>query len=287
MKVGYIGLGLMGNPCGMHLLAAGHSLFVWARRKESAALLVAKGATFCSSAAEVAGKVDILFTNLTDTPDVEAVLLGEKGVREGAKAGLVVVDMSTISATATRRMAETLAESGITLVDAPVSGGTVGAENGTLTIMVGAEPEVFERIRPVLAAMGSSITRIGTVGSGQVAKSCNQIVITGTIVAVAEAIAFAEKNGVDAAPIREALLGGFASSRVLELHGKRMLDNNYTPGFKSVLHRKDIEIVVAIAAELGLALPVTQVGYGLLQKSVEHGYSEEDSAALFKVVKSL
>jgi 2-hydroxy-3-oxopropionate reductase len=285
MKLGYIGLGLMGRPCALNLIKGGHTLFVWARRPTSAKEVVEKGATFCDSIAETASKCEILFTNVTNTEDVQDVLFGAAGVVASGNRGLTIVDMSTISATATRNMGKRLEAHGMELVDAPVSGGTAGAKDGTLTIMVGAKEETFERIMPVLACMGKSITRIGDIGAGQVAKSCNQIVITGAIAAVAEAILFAEKAGVDPVPVRTALLGGFARSKILELHGQRMIEDNYAPGFKTVLHLKDIGIVNDIAKELGLRMPVTQVGCGLLQRTVEAGFGELDSASLFKVTE--
>lgn len=283
MNIGYIGLGLMGVPCALNLIKGGHSLFVWARRPEAAAPLTAAGATACGSIAEAAGKAEILFLNVTNTKDVEQVLFGENGVTASGNKGLVVVDMSTVSATGTRDMAKRLEPFGMELVDAPVSGGTVGAAAGTLTIMVGATQATFERIKPVLACMGKSITRIGDCGAGQVAKSCNQIVITGAIAAVAEAIRFAEAAGVDPKPVREALLGGFAGSKILELHGNRMIQDDYAPGFKTVLHRKDMGIVEDIAGELGLELPVSKLGVQLLDRTIEAGCGEEDSAAMFKV----
>lgn len=283
MNIGYIGLGLMGTPCTLNLLKAGHTVHVWARRKESAGEVMEHGALWCESIAQVAAKSEIVFLNVTNTDDVASVLFDPRGVVEGNNKGLIVVDMSTISATATRTMAKRLQEHGMELVDAPVSGGTAGAKDGTLTIMVGATQETFDRIQPVLAAMGKTITRIGDSGAGQVAKSCNQIVITGAIASVAEALHFAISAGVDPALVREALLGGLAGSKVLDIHGNRMIKDTYAPGFKSVLHLKDVGIVNDIAEELGLNMPVTKIGYGLLQKTVEAGYGEEDSAVMFKV----
>ena len=283
MNIGYIGLGLMGTSCALNLIKAGHSLFVWARRPESAKPVLDKGAVWCGSIAETAAKCDILFLNVTNTDDVESVLFGMNGVTESRNKGLTVVDMSTISATATRTMAKRLETHGIELVDAPVSGGTSGAENGTLTVMVGARQKTFDRIKPVLEAMGKTITRIGDCGAGQVAKSCNQIIITGAIAAVAEAFRFAEAANVDAALVRQALLGGLAGSKILEIHAQRMIDDSYAPGFKTALHLKDISIVEKIAEELHLNMPVTQIGYGLLQKTVDAGYGEEDSAAMYKI----
>lgn len=285
MNIGYIGLGLMGSPCASNLLKAGHRVFVWARRPESAREVLEQGAEWCPSIAEAASQCEILFLNVTNTKDVESVLFGQRGVVESGNASLTIVDMSTISATATRAMAERLKPYGMELVDAPVSGGTVGAIGGTLTIMVGATEETFERIKPVLLCMGKSVTRIGDCGAGQVAKSCNQIVITGTIAAVAEAFRFAEAAGVDPVPVRKALMGGFAGSRVLELHGNRMIEDSYDPGFKTVLHLKDMAIVRGIAEELGLEMPVSQAGIELLQKTVDAGYGEQDSASLFKITR--
>ncbi len=285
MNIGYIGLGLMGRPCVLNLIKGGHSLFVWARRPESAAEVMAKGAVLCGSSADVAAKADLVFLNVTNTADVREVIFGANGLASSGKRGLTIVDMSTISATATRAMGKELAALGMELVDAPVSGGTVGAIAGTLTFMVGASPAVFERIKPVLACMGSTITRIGDCGAGQVAKSCNQIVITGAIAAVAEAVNFARANGVDPNPVREALMGGFAGSRILELHGKRIIDNSFEPGFKAALHCKDIGIVEEIAKELGLNMPVTDVGFSLLRKTVEQGYGDLDSSAMCKVIE--
>ena len=283
MNIGYVGLGLMGRPCVLNLMKAGHTVFVWARRKESAQQVVVEGAVFCDSIAEAASRCELLFLNVTNTEDVESVIFGPEGAAASGNKGLIIVDMSTISATATRTMAKRLAPLGMELVDAPVSGGTAGAQNGTLTIMVGASEKTFEKITPVLRAMGSTITRIGDCGAGQVAKSCNQIIITGAIAAVAEAFRFAEAAGVDPKPVREALLGGFAGSKVLEMHGMRMIEDNYAPGFKTVLHRKDMGIVKGIAEELHLKLPVSEVGIGLLERTIEAGHGEEDSSAIFTI----
>lgn len=287
MKIGYIGLGLMGAPCVKNLIKAGYETHIWARRPEAMASLVGEGAIAADSIVELAKRVDILFTNVSNTTDVEDVLLGEKGVHLSQKSGLIVIDMSTISATATRGMAARLAMQGIELVDAPVSGGTAGAQAGTLTIMVGASAPVFEVIKPVLFALGTTITRVGECGSGQVAKSCNQIIITGTIAAVSEAFKFAGSMGVDLGLVREALLGGFAGSRILEMHALRMINHDYAPGFKAVLHKKDMGIVSDIAKELKLALPVTEQATNLLDKTVNAGFGEEDSSAMFEIIKKL
>ena len=283
MKIGYIGLGLMGKPCTLNLIKAGHSLYVWARRPEATGEVAEKGAVVCASIAEVAAQVEVLFLNVTNSSDVEAVLFADNGVVKGGKKGLIVVDMSTISAIATRNMAKRLEPHGIELVDAPVSGGTIGAINGTLTIMVGTSEATFERVKPLLLHMGKTVTRIGDTGAGQVAKSCNQIAITGTIMAVAEAIHFARAAGVDPAPIREALLGGFAGSKILEIHGNRMITDDYAPGFKTILHAKDMGIVHDIAEELGLDMPVSETGLNMLKEAVKAGYGELDSSAMYKL----
>ncbi len=283
MKIGYIGLGLMGKHCTLNLIKAGHSLYVWARRPEATKEVADQGATVCGSIADVASQVDVLFLNVTNSNDVEAILFNENGVTKGGNKGLVVVDMSTISAIATRDMAKRLEQYGIELVDAPVSGGTIGAINGTLTIMVGASQATFDRVKPLLLHMGKSVTRIGDTGAGQVAKSCNQIVVTGTIMCVAEAFQFAKAAGVDPAPIREALLGGFAGSKILEIHGNRMLTDDYAPGFKTVLHKKDMGIVNDIAHELHLDAPISELGLDALNRAVDAGYGELDSSALFKL----
>ncbi|MDR2489285.1 MAG: NAD(P)-dependent oxidoreductase [Desulfovibrio sp.] len=283
MKIGYIGLGLMGKPCSFNLIKAGHSLHVWARRPETAKEVVERGARYCGTIAEVASRVEVLFLNVTNSNDVENILFADNGVIKGGKKGLIVVDMSTISAIATRNMAKRLKEHGIELVDAPVSGGTIGAVNGTLTIMVGASEEIFDRVKPLLLHMGTTVTRIGDSGAGQVAKSCNQIIVTGNIMAVAEAFQFAKAAGVNPIPIREALLGGFAGSKILDIHGKRMLSGDYTPGFKTALHKKDMGIVHDIIQELYLEAPLSEMGLEILAKAVEAGYGDIDSSAIFKL----
>ncbi len=283
MNIGYIGLGLMGAPCARHLINAGHSLFIWARRREAAQDLLNSGAQWCNSPAHVAERVETLFTNLTDTPDVQEVLLGANGVIEGGRSGLTVVDMSTISATASREMAVRLKARGIDFADAPVSGGTAGAQNATLTIMVGADAAVFEKVKPLLAVMGSKITHIGGIGAGQVAKSCNQIIVTVNLLAVSEAFKLADSLGVAPAKVREALLGGFANSKILDMHGKRMLDGDYAPGFKTSLHVKDMQMVCAMAEELGMILPGSMIGLELLKETAKAGYGEQDSSAMFEV----
>ena len=287
MNIAFIGLGIMGRPMALNLLRAGHRVFVHGRRAESMTPLVQAGCTACDSPQAAAAQAEIIFTMVSDTPDVERVLFGDQGVLHGAQPGAVVIDMSTISPGATRRFAEDMAARGIAMLDAPVSGGDVGAINGTLSIMVGGKPEIFERVQPLLAILGKNIVHVGDHGAGQVAKACNQIVVALTIEGVAEALTFARQNAVDPAKVRQALLGGFAASRILEVHGQRMLDDNYQPGFKTKLHRKDLNIVLQTANELGLALPGTALAMQHLNALMDADEGELDSAAIMKVVQRL
>lgn len=284
MKVGYIGLGIMGRACAANLLRAGFAVSVYARRPASAAPLVAMGATAYDSPAALAQAVDVVITNVSDTPDVEAVLLGEHGVIHGAHAGLVAVDMSTINPLAAKTIAARLGAAGIAFLDAPVSGGEVGAVAGTLTIMVGGEADALARVRPVLEAMGKTITHIGASGAGQVAKACNQIVVAVSIAAVAEAMKFARACEVNPAKVREALLGGFAGSRILDVHGQRMIDDNYVPGFKAKLHQKDMGIVADTAQALGITLDSTAHVSQLIAQLVAEGGGELDSSAIARLI---
>jgi 2-hydroxy-3-oxopropionate reductase len=285
MKVGYIGLGLMGRPCAMHLHNAGHQLAVYARREASTAPFGEIGATICATPAEVAACSDVIFTNVSDTPDVEQLILGKDGIIEGIKPDAVVVDMSTISPVVTRDIAQKLKEKGAHMLDAPVSGGSAGAESGTLSIMIGGEAAIVQRIMPLFEVMGSNIVHIGDNGAGQVTKACNQIVITQTIAGVAEAYCLADAMNVDKAKVRQALLGGFANSKILEMHGQRMLDDNYDPGFKAVLHKKDMNMVLQAASALGVALPGSGVATQWLNALVGDGSGELDSSAIYKVMK--
>jgi 2-hydroxy-3-oxopropionate reductase len=285
MDIAFIGMGIMGKPMAINLKKAGHTVYVHGRRPETMTPPLEAGCAGCASIAEAAAQADIIIIMVSDTIDVEQVLFDDKGVIHGARAGSVVVDMSTISPTATRHMARKLRDHGIEMLDAPVSGGEVGAINATLSIMVGGKPEVFERVKPVFEAMGKNIVLVGDNGAGQVAKACNQIVVAVTIEAVAEALTFARKNDVDPAKVRDALMGGFAGSRILEVHGKRMLDNDYTPGFKTKLHQKDINIVMQTAKELGLALPGAALVMQHLNALMGTGGAELDSAAVMKIVE--
>ncbi len=286
-KVGYIGLGIMGRPMALNLLKAGYPVWVYARRTEALQPLTKAGATACTSPAEVARHTDLVFTNVSDTPDVEQVVLGENGIIHGAQHGAVLVDNSTISPSATRTMAGTLRARGIEMLDAPVSGGEKGAIDGTLSIMVGGRSEVFARVQPLFKVLGRNIVHVGGNGAGQVTKACNQVVIAQTIAAVGEALILATASGVDPAKVREALLGGFAGSRVLEVHGQRMLERNFEPGFMARLHQKDMRIVLETARELGIAVPGAAQVTQYINALVGSGDGELDSTALVTVQERL
>ena len=287
MDVGFIGLGLMGRPMALNLIKAGHRVHVWSRRRESMQPLLDAGAGDCASAAEVARRASITISMVADAPDVEQVTLGPDGVADGARAGHIHIDMSTIAPAAAQSIATRLAARGIVALDAPVSGGEPGAIAATLTIMVGGEAEAFERVQPLLEAMGKSITRIGAAGAGQVAKACNQIITGVGVASVAEALNFAAKSGVDGAKVREALLGGFAYSRILENHGQRMLARNFKPGFKAWMHQKDVRIVMDEAHRLGLALPTAAATMQLFNAMAGSGLGEDDSVALLKLLERM
>ena len=285
--VGFIGLGIMGRPMALNIRNAGYELHVYARRAESMQPLADAGAIPSDSPAAVAQAADVVFIMVSDTPDVESVLFGELGVASAANAGQIVVDMSTISPVNTRDMAARLAALDIDMLDAPVSGGEVGAIAGTLSIMVGGNAAVFARVQPLFGVMGGNIVHIGDHGCGQVAKACNQITVAGAIAAVAEAMLFARKNGTDPYKVREALLGGFAGSKILEVHGKRMLDHNFQPGFKTALHQKDMDIVLDTARQIGLALPTSAMVAQFLNALVGSGDGELDSSAIVKVIEKM
>jgi len=287
LLAGFVGLGIMGQPMALNLLKGGHTLRVYGRRAESMLPLEHAGATACASAAEATRGCEAIFTMVADTPDVEQVIFGPSGVAEGAARGSVVVDMSTISPVATRSMAARLAGRGIEMLDAPVSGGEVGAVNGTLSIMVGGKPEVFDQAKPLFECMGKNIVLIGANGAGQVAKACNQIVGAVALESVAEGLTLARKNGVDPGKVRDALLGGFAWSRVLEIHGRRIVERDFKPGFKAKLHQKDLRIVTETAAQLGIGLPQSALIAQHLNALVGMGCGEEDSAAVAKVLEIL
>ena len=282
-QIGFIGLGVMGRPMAGHLLAAGHRLTVHNRSRAAVDELVAAGAQVRNTPADVARQSDIVITMLPDTPDVESVIAGPGGVLEGLRAGAVVIDMSSISPAATRELAARVAARGATMLDAPVSGGEIGAKNATLSIMVGGDANAFERVRPILACMGNPerIVHIGAEpGSGQICKICNQIAIGGALAGVSEAFALARKAGVDASRVRQALLGGFAASRVLEVHGERILTGNFAPGFRARLYQKDLRIAEETAAAHGVAVPATAVVAEMVEALVSDGGGDLDYSAI-------
>lgn len=283
--IGYIGLGIMGRPAALNLARASHRLRVYARRKESLAPLLEAGAEAADTPAAMAEGCEFVVTNVSGTPDVREVLLGEGGVAEGAAPGTIVIDMSTISPDATREMAAQLEEKGIHLLDAPVSGGEKGAIDGTLSFMVGGKADVFGRALPVFQAMGANIVHVGESGAGQVVKACNQVVIGATIEGVAEAIRLAKRNGVDPGKMREALLGGFANSKVLDSHGMRMLNGDYAPGFRATLHLKDLRIARENARQAGTELPSGDLFISRLEKCIEDGEGDLDSTVVCRVLE--
>lgn len=284
MQLGFIGLGIMGAPMAGHLRAAGHDLFVHTRSAVPRALLDA-GAVRCANGAEVARRADVIFTMLPDTPDVEAVLFGADGVAAGLTAGKTVVDMSSISPTATKGFAQRIGALGGDYLDAPVSGGEVGAKAASLTIMVGGPQAVFDRVLPLLQLMGKNITLVGGHGDGQTTKVANQIIVALNIAAVGEALVFAAKAGADPAKVRQALMGGFASSRILEVHGERMIKRSFAPGFRIRLHQKDLALALAGARELGVALPQTAGAAQLMQAVAAHGGADLDHSALVQALE--
>ncbi|MFC0010259.1 2-hydroxy-3-oxopropionate reductase [Devosia nitrariae] len=286
MMIGFIGLGVMGRPMAAHLIEAGQTLHLH-RVKPISQHLVDQGGIACSSAREVAEKSDIVILMLPDTPDVEAVLFGQDGLEEGLSAGKLVIDMSSISPVATKQFAERLRRKDIGYVDAPVSGGEVGAKNAALTIMVGGSEADFSRARPLFEAMGKNITHVGAVGDGQTAKVANQIIVGLTIEAVSEALLFAKVAGADPARVREALMGGFASSRILELHGQRMIDRTFDPGFRIRLHRKDLTLATDAAKALELALPNTAMTQQLMNAALAIGLGDKDHSALIEALEHL
>jgi 2-hydroxy-3-oxopropionate reductase len=284
MKLGFIGLGIMGAPMAGHLRAAGHELFVTTRRAVPQALLEA-GAVACTHATEVAKNADIVFLMVPDTPDVEAVLFGPEGVAAGLHAGKTVVDMSSISPTATKAFAARINALGCDYLDAPVSGGEVGAKAASLTIMVGGPQATFDRVLPLLQLMGKNITRVGGNGDGQTTKVANQIIVALNIAAVGEALLFASKAGADPAKVRQALMGGFAASRILEVHGERMIKRTFAPGFRIRLHQKDLGLALQGARELGVSLPQTASAAQLMQVCAANGGADLDHASLVKALE--
>ena len=287
--VGFIGLGLMGRPMATNLLKAGHSLVVHSRSPEPVEALVALGAARATSPADVAKRVTRLITMLPDSADVELVLEGPNGVFGAVQSGTIIIDNSSIAPGVARRLATRATELGATMLDAPVSGGEIGAIGGTLSIMVGGDAHAFDTVKPILDVMGNpeKVVRIGEAGAGQLCKVCNQMVIAGTLAVVSEAFALAAKSGIDAAKMREALLGGFASSRVLEVHGERILKSNFKPGFKTKLFAKDLRIASATLTENQVPAPVLAVAQQLVSARMSAGAGEEDYSGMAKVILQL
>jgi len=283
-KLGFIGLGVMGTPMAANLIKGGHALYVHTRRTVPAEL-VRLGAKTCADATDVARHADIVFLMLPDTPDVATVLFGDRSVAAGLSAGKTVVDMSSISPMETKAFARKINELGCDYLDAPVSGGEVGAKAASLTIMVGGTEAAFERIKPLFELMGKNITLVGSNGDGQTTKVANQIIVALNIVAVGEALVFASKAGADPAKVRRALMGGFASSRVLEVHGERMIKRTFAPGFRIQLHQKDLSLALDGACELGVALPQTAGAAQLMQTCAAHGMKGLDHSALVRALE--
>lgn len=286
MNIGFIGLGVMGRPMAEHLIGAGHSLSLH-RVKDASRHLVDKGGVARDSARAVAEASDVIILMLPDTPDVEAVLFAADGVAAGLTAGKLVIDMSSISPVATKDFAQRIKALGCDYLDAPVSGGEVGAKNAALTIMVGGAQAVFERALPLFQAMGKNITLVGGNGDGQTAKVANQIIVGLNIEAVAEALLFAKQAGADPAKVREALMGGFAASRVLEVHGERMVKRTFDPGFRIRLHRKDLSLAVDAAKALDIALPNAAATQQLMNAAIARGDGDKDHSALIRTLEAL
>ncbi len=287
MKIGFIGLGIMGAPMALHLLNDGHSLFVHTRG-QLPPTAANSAATPCPNAEAVAREAEVVFLMVPDTPDVQAVLFGEHGVAKalpGTGARKIVVDMSSISPTATKAFAKQINDLGADYIDAPVSGGEVGAKAASLTIMCGGDAAVFERVRPLLEKMGKNITLVGGNGDGQTTKVANQIIVALNIAAVSEALLFASKAGADPAKVRQALMGGFASSRILEVHGERMIKRTFAPGFRIRLHQKDLNLALQGARELGVSLPQTASAAQLMQSCAANGMADLDHSALVRALE--
>jgi 2-hydroxy-3-oxopropionate reductase len=283
-KLGFIGLGIMGAPMALHLIKAGHQLFVHTRSKLHPEI-AGSSATQCTSAKGVAESADVIFTMLPDTPDVEAVLFGKDGLASGLSKGKTVVDMSSISPIETKAFAQKINALGCDYLDAPVSGGEVGAKAASLTIMVGGPEATFDRIKPLFELMGKNITLVGGNGDGQTTKVANQIIVALNIAAVGEALVFASKAGADPAKVCQALMGGFASSRILEVHGERMIKRTFNPGFRIGLHQKDLSLALAGARAIGVALPQTAGAAQLMQACAANGMQDLDHSALVRALE--
>jgi 2-hydroxy-3-oxopropionate reductase len=287
LTVGYIGLGLMGKSIARNILKAGFPLVVHNRSRAAVEELVAEGARAAASPAEVAGQVEVIFTNLPDTPDVEKVVLGEKGILAGARTGLVWVDNSTIKPAAARNLARQLAGQGMLSLDAPVSGGDIGARNGTLAIMVGGPAEALEKVLPIFQVMGKTITHVGDAGAGQVAKAANQIMVAAQMVAMGELLVFSQKTGVDPQKVVEAIKGGAAQCWTLDIKPVRLFSGNRTPGFKAHMQAKDLNIILDTAREYGIPLPSAAVDAQLYNAMLQNGMGELDNSAVIGIIEEL
>lgn len=285
MKVGFIGLGVMGNPMALHLLQGGHQLHVWARRESSAEPLVKDGAIFCASPAALASECEVVFTMITASHDVEQVTLGERGLHAGFAPGSIHVDMSTIAPTMARHIAAKLAEQDVAFLDAPVSGGGMGAQNATLAIMAGGKADVFERVMPLFALMGKTILHVGDTGCGQITKACNQMVMVAAIEAVAEAAHLARANGVDFGRVMAAMQQGSAGSRVLDFFGDKMARCDFAAGIEARLHHKDYALIMEEAARAGVPLPISTQVWQQLNGLMALGWGKEDTSSLLRVLE--
>jgi len=285
LKVGYIGLGLMGKSIARNILKAGFPLVVHNRSRAAVDELVAEGAVSANSPKEVAGQVDVVFTNLPDTPDVEKVVLGENGIIAGAHDGLIYIDNSTIKPASARMLAEKLAEKNVFALDAPVSGGDIGARNGTLTIMVGGEAAALEKARPIFNAMGKTVTHVGDSGAGQVAKAANQIMVAAQMVAMGELLVFSKKAGVDPRKVVDAIKGGAAQCWTLDVKPPRLFDGNRSPGFKAHMQLKDLKIILDTAREYDIPISATVENTNLFQQMIDSGMGELDNSAVVGVVE--
>jgi 2-hydroxy-3-oxopropionate reductase len=287
LKIGYIGLGLMGKSMARNILKSGYPLVVFNRSRPSMDELAKEGAQLASSPSEIAALVDVIFTNLPDSSDVEQVALGENGIIEGAHKGLIFVDNSTINSTTSRKIASVLDKKGVISLDAPVSGGDIGARDGTLSIMVGGSKEAFEKVLPVLKTIGKTITLIGDVGTGQIAKAANQIMVAAQMVALGELLILAQKSGADPQKVVEAIRGGAAQCWTLDHKPQRIFSGNRQPGFKAQLQSKDLNIVMETAREFGIPLPMTSINTQLFNAMVSMGFGNLDNSAIISVIEEL
>lgn len=286
-KIGFIGLGAMGKPMARNLMKAGYTLNVLTRTRSKVEDLLADGATWCDTPKHVAQQSEVVITMLPDTPDVEHVVAGKDGVLDGARPGMLIIDMSTISPIAARQLAQKAKTFGCDFLDAPVSGGDIGAQNATLSIMVGGTEAAFQRALPIFQAMGKTILHMGDSGAGQVTKAANQILAAINMEATCEALVFAAKAGVDPVKVRQALMGGAAYSRSLEFHGQRILERNFKPGFRLRLHRKDLDIAMAVGKEFGIVLPVTAQVREMMTATLNAGQGDWDNSSLVTLLERL